>query len=155
MLRWTSGTSCCSWFWCWTCASCQRGAARWRWLPRTAGTWRWSSSWCCSLPPLQGTEKGQDMSKDSSTRTDSHVLSLTTARSYTVSVSTLCLSHFTDLYSTPCLWRNKKIAAGFMAPAKGQAMQSKNTWGCISSAGPTLTVPRSPGNICPCGCKQP
>lgn len=57
MFRCTLVTSCCSWSWCWTCASCQPGAAPGRWPPQMAGTWRWFARWGCSRRPLRKREE--------------------------------------------------------------------------------------------------
>lgn len=52
MFHCTLVTSCCSWSWCWICASCQPGVAPRRWPPQRAGTWRWFARWGCSRRPL-------------------------------------------------------------------------------------------------------
>lgn len=56
MFRCTLVTSCCSWSWCWICASCQPGVVPRRWLQQTAGTWHWSARWGCSRRPLRNAE---------------------------------------------------------------------------------------------------
>lgn len=53
MFHCTLVTSCCSWSWCWICASCQPGVVPRRWPPQTGGTWRWFARWGCSLRPLR------------------------------------------------------------------------------------------------------